>query len=159
MAENKKSFLLYCDYIDLIKKLPDEKAGQLFKLIMDYVNDNNPVVDDMLLDIDFEPIKKQLKRDLSKYEDIKKKRSEAGKRSAAKRAKTNTTSVESDEQNSTNPTVTDNVIDSDTVTDNVIDSDIKKSNLKMVIITEHIGTDDKMIDLILERAREVEIAY
>jgi len=27
-----------------------------------------------------------------------------------------------------------------------------------VFITEHIGTDEKMIDLILERAREVEHA-
>ena len=35
---------------------------------------------------------------------------------------------------------------------------IEKSNLKNVLITEHIGTDEKMIDLILERAREVEHA-
>ncbi len=35
---------------------------------------------------------------------------------------------------------------------------IEKSDLKKVLITEHIGTDEKMIDLILERAREVEHA-
>ena len=35
---------------------------------------------------------------------------------------------------------------------------IKKSGLKNVFITEHIGTDEKMIDLIIERAREVEDA-
>ena len=35
---------------------------------------------------------------------------------------------------------------------------IEKSNLKNVLITEHIGTDEKMIDLIIERAREVENA-
>ena len=35
---------------------------------------------------------------------------------------------------------------------------IEKSNLKNVLITEHIGTDEKMIDLIIERAREVEDA-
>jgi len=35
---------------------------------------------------------------------------------------------------------------------------IEKSNLKKVLITEHIGTDEKIIDLILERAREVEHA-
>ncbi len=35
---------------------------------------------------------------------------------------------------------------------------IEKSNLKKVFITEHIGTDEKMIDLILERAGEVEHA-
>jgi sirohydrochlorin ferrochelatase len=35
---------------------------------------------------------------------------------------------------------------------------IENSDLKNVLITEHIGTDDKMIDLIIERAREVENA-
>ena len=35
---------------------------------------------------------------------------------------------------------------------------IEKSHLKKVLTTEHIGTDEKMIDLILERAREVEHA-
>jgi len=35
---------------------------------------------------------------------------------------------------------------------------IEKSNLKKVLITEHIGTDEKMIDLIIERAREAENA-
>jgi len=35
---------------------------------------------------------------------------------------------------------------------------IEISDLKKVLITEHIGTDEKMIDLILERAREVEHA-
>jgi len=35
---------------------------------------------------------------------------------------------------------------------------IEKSNLKKVLITEHIGTDEKIIDLILERAKEVEHA-
>src|SRR5574338_362493 len=35
---------------------------------------------------------------------------------------------------------------------------LEKSKLKKTIITEHIGTDDKMIDFVLERAREVENA-
>lgn len=35
---------------------------------------------------------------------------------------------------------------------------IEKSNLKNVLITEHLGTDNKMIELIIERAREVEDA-
>ncbi|MEM2160904.1 MAG: CbiX/SirB N-terminal domain-containing protein [Candidatus Nitrosotenuis sp.] len=35
---------------------------------------------------------------------------------------------------------------------------LEQSNLKKTIITEHIGTDDKMIDFVLERAREVENA-
>jgi len=35
---------------------------------------------------------------------------------------------------------------------------LEKSNLKKVCITKHLGTDEKMIDLIVERAREVENA-
>ena len=35
---------------------------------------------------------------------------------------------------------------------------LEKSSLKNVFITKHLGTDEKMIDLIIERAKEVEIA-
>lgn len=35
---------------------------------------------------------------------------------------------------------------------------IENSSLKKICITEHIGTDEKMIDLVIERAREVENA-
>lgn len=35
---------------------------------------------------------------------------------------------------------------------------IKKSNLKKILITEHIGTDERMIDFIMQRAKEVENA-
>jgi len=70
MAENKKSFLLYCDLIHMVKKLPDEKAGELFKHILSYVNDEHPVSDDLIINISFEPIKQQLKRDLVKFENV-----------------------------------------------------------------------------------------
>ncbi len=35
---------------------------------------------------------------------------------------------------------------------------LEKTSLKKVLITKHIGTDEKMIDLIIERAKEVENA-
>ena len=68
--EGKKSFLLYCDQIGLFEQLPDEQAGKLIKLIFSYVNDQNPVMDDLLLKVAFEPIKLQLKRDLSNWNNI-----------------------------------------------------------------------------------------
>ena len=71
MAENKKSFLLYCDIIHTINKMPDDKAGELFKHILRYVNDEDPSTDDLIINLTFEPIKQQLKRDLSKYEGIR----------------------------------------------------------------------------------------
>jgi len=68
MAENKKSFILYCDIIHTIEKLDDVDAGKLFKHVLRYVNDMNPETDHLITQIAFEPIKQQLKRDLVKYE-------------------------------------------------------------------------------------------
>lgn len=116
MAEDKKSFVAYSDWKTQFDLLSDEEAGKLIKHIFSYVNDENPVFEkeDRLIAISFEPIKNQLKRDLKKYEAIKKKRSEAGKRSAEIRASnviqyaTNSTSVDTCQQSSTNSTVNDN---------------------------------------------------
>ncbi len=68
-AKDKKSFILYCDQQGLFNKLPDEIAGKLIKHIFAYVNDEDPIASDLLLEIAFEPIKLQLKRDLRKYDD------------------------------------------------------------------------------------------
>lgn len=72
MAENKKSFLLYCDLIHTVEQLTNEQAGDLFKHILRYVNDQDPQTDNVITRIAFEPIKQSLKRDLQKYEDIRK---------------------------------------------------------------------------------------
>ena len=87
MAENKKGFLLYCDLLHTVKKLNDEQAGKLFKHVLEYVNDLNPETEDILLQVCFEPIKQNLKRDLRKYESTCVKRSEAGKKGMEKRWK------------------------------------------------------------------------
>jgi len=68
MAKNKKSFVLYCDLIHTIEKLSNEQAGELFKHILRYVNDKDPEPKDVVIDLVFEPIKQQLKRDLKTYE-------------------------------------------------------------------------------------------
>jgi hypothetical protein len=85
MAENKKSFLLYCDQIGLFRQLPDELAGKLIKHIFSYVNDENPETDDLLINIAFEPIKTQLKRDLKEWEKSLETKSESGKLGNLKR--------------------------------------------------------------------------
>lgn len=71
MAENKKSFLLYCDLIHTVSKMPKDKAGELFMHILQYVNDENPITEDLIIQLTFEPIKQSLKRDLEKYEKIR----------------------------------------------------------------------------------------
>jgi len=78
--QGKKSFILYADLIHTVTKMPDEKAGQLLKIILEYVNDNDPSTDDLLLQIAFEPIKQQLKRDLVNWREFRNKQSENGKK-------------------------------------------------------------------------------
>lgn len=137
MAEDKKSFVAYADWQSQFNLLSDDEAGRLIKHLFSYVNDESPEfsASDRLLIMAFEPIKNQLKRDLKKYETIKKRRSEAGKKSAEIRAKsvdqesTNLTSDDFVKQESTNPTVNDTVNGTDTVnvngTDTVTDNDLK----------------------------------
>ena len=87
MAKDKKSFLLYTDLKHTVKQLPDDVAGRLFKHLLSYVNDENPVTDELLVNISFEPIKQGLKRDLKKWEETKDQKSEAGLKSAFNKAK------------------------------------------------------------------------
>lgn len=159
MAENKKGFVLYADVWKTVSKLPNEKAGELFKHLLMYVNDEDPQTDDILIEIAFEPIKQQLKRDLEKWETIKGKRSDAGKKSAelrklkSEQKATNPTSVESVEQDSTNPTVNDNVNvtvnvnDTVKVKDNVIKNNIIERENKFRLQSKEFNQyDSKMID-------------
>lgn len=92
MAENKKSFILYCDQKGVWDKLNNEQAGKLIKHIIAYVNNENPVTDDFITELAFEPIKQHLKRDLKKWETQYDQRVEAGRKSAEVR-KRNSTSV------------------------------------------------------------------
>ncbi len=88
MAKDKKGFILYADQKAIFEQLPNDKAGELIKFIFSYVNDENPVTDDLIIKLGFTPIQQQLKRDLVKYEETKEKRSEAGKAGANKRWQT-----------------------------------------------------------------------
>tara|TARA_R110000868_G_scaffold120421_3_gene319540 strand:- start:780 stop:1460 length:681 start_codon:yes stop_codon:yes gene_type:complete len=140
MAENKKSFVLYVDIIHTFEELTDEEAGKLIKHILKYVNDLNPIAEDKITKIAFEPIKQQLKRDLRKYETIIEKRSAAGKKSAELRNNKSQqvlTSVNTINLCSTNPT--------DSVNDNVNVNEINN-----ISITQAKAGDidfDKFINL------------
>jgi hypothetical protein len=140
MAENKKSFVLYSDSQGLINQLPDDVAGRLLKHIYAYVNDENPTTDELLLNIAFEPIKMQLKRDLIKYEKKREQWSEAGKKSAEQRALT-----KSNESQRTLTNV-DSVATVSTVNDNV--------NVNVNVISKDINIPTW--DLFLEYGKEKE---
>jgi predicted RNA-binding protein with RPS1 domain len=87
MAKDKKTIVIYADYLATFDKLTDEEAGRLIKHLLRYVNDLNPESDRMT-QLLFEPMRQQLKRDLEKWEQVKGKRSESGKAGANKRWQT-----------------------------------------------------------------------
>ena len=135
MAKDKKSFILYSDAIHTVEKLSDTDAGQLLKHLLRYVNDQNPTTDNPLVEIAFEPIKQQLKRDLVKFEDVKVKRSEAGKAGATKRWQ-DIANANKGIQTIANIAVNDNV--------NVISKDINKRKQEFALkLTSFVDTYGK----------------
>jgi len=79
MGTDKKSFILYADQKGLFDKLPDEIAGKLIKHVFAYMDGDEPETDDLLIQIAFEPIKMQLKRDADKWNDTKEQKAKSGR--------------------------------------------------------------------------------
>ena len=75
----RDSFILYTEQKEVVDKLTDEQAGKIFKAIYEYVQTDKMPELDSLLDIIIIPFKQSLDRNTEKWEEIKKKRSEAGK--------------------------------------------------------------------------------
>jgi hypothetical protein len=142
--DNKKSFLLYTDCEERVSMLSNVEAGILYKAIIAYaargekLNTSNlpqeetGVINARLIEFAFKGYKAQLDRDREKYNTIKQRRSEAGKKhhgnqySNLEQNGTNGTNVPNLEQNGTNGT--DSVSDSVNVNDSV--SDIQKEKNK-----------------------------
>ncbi len=138
MAQDKKSFVLYCDWSEIFEQLTDDQAGKLIKHTFRYVNDEDPEIDDPLINMAFTSIKQQLKRDLVKYEGIREKRrisgSKGGVNSGISRSKKQKkASASNSKQTQANEAVSVNVNDTVTVNENVTDikqgkDDDKKSS-------------------------------
>tara|TARA_R110000822_G_scaffold47155_4_gene125263 strand:+ start:78 stop:743 length:666 start_codon:yes stop_codon:yes gene_type:complete len=125
MANGKKSFLLYVDIIHSVNILDNEEAGQLFKHILDYVNDKNPILEDRLLQATFEPIRQSLKRDLEKYDkrvDVARHNGEKGGRPRKAEITQKSQSVKNKPKKpvSVSVSVSDSVSVNDSVSDSVI---------------------------------------
>ncbi len=85
MAKDKQGFILYTDLHSTVKSLKDVEAGKLFKHILAYVNDLEPKSNDRIVNLVFEPIRLQLKRDLAKWENQLSRKSEGAKKANLKR--------------------------------------------------------------------------
>lgn len=133
MADGKKSFVLYCDMIHTVDLLEDALAGKLLKHLLRYVNDENPETDDLLLKIAFEPLKRQLKRDLKDWEDTRSERVKSGRKGGInsgksrkkKQNKPNEANASKTKQTQANEAVSVNVNVTDTVN---VNGDIHKNN-------------------------------
>jgi len=116
MAKDKKSFILYTDQSGVFNQLPDEIAGKLIKHIFAYVNDENPISEDLIINIAFEPIKQSLKRDLKRYEEYVEKQSVNGAKGGRPKKPTKTQITQAFFEK---PKKADSVSVSDSVNDNV----------------------------------------
>lgn len=145
----KNSFILYYDQGEILEKLSDEEAGKLIKKVFQYAKTREEPELKNVLGIAFIPFKQAIDRNTEKWEEIKKKRSYAGKISAEKKKQesTKSTSVNTLQQNATNSThdnttkqiqqkstnATDNVSVNVNVNDNV---NVNVNNIKKEINKE-----------------------
>ena len=151
MAQGKTSFILYADLLHTVSKLPDDQAGKLFKTILQYVNDQDPQVEDLLLSVVFEPIKQQLKRDLKEWEQKKAQRSIAGAKggqASASKRKQNQANVEIVDEGQANQAVNvnDNVTVNVNVNDTVNDNVTVNENINVVVEEEFIQLRQQVIE-------------
>lgn len=85
MAQGKKTFIFYTDWVNMVREMPDKDAGQLLKHVLAYVNDEHPESDNILVKMAFGHMEPLLKRDLKKWEGTLKEKSNAGQLGNLKR--------------------------------------------------------------------------
>ena len=141
MAEGKKSFVFYSEWIENFTELTDLEAGKLIKHILLYVNDENPDTDDRYVKLAFLPIKQALKRDLKKYEVYCDKQKINGRKGGAKKgnqnAKKTTQTTQTTQRLKKQPKQADNVNVNDN--DNVSLTEIGEKEVKTLdVIYEEV---------------------
>jgi hypothetical protein len=135
MSDNKKSFILYTDLKSVVEKLITKdredgtnNTGELFYHILKYVNDEDPKPSNFIIEMAFESIKLQLKRDLIKYEEIKEKNRQNALSRWSKARKKDSKDMQS--YATANDRIIRNANDADNGIDNEIDNDIKDNIIK-----------------------------
>ena len=84
---DKKSFIVYHDNALQFDQLDDERLGKLFRAMYRYAADHEmPVFEDPLLQMAFSFVSGQMDRDAEKYEEICRRRSEAGRKGGRPKA-------------------------------------------------------------------------
>lgn len=134
----KNSFVLYTEQKAIFDKLSDEQAGKLIKSIYEYVEKGKIDNIDEITNIIITPFITVLDKDMQKYEDIKKKRAEAGAK-GVKQKLANQANAKSVKQKLANQAVYDN----EYVNDNEYVSIKEKENIKEKALSEtKVSTSD-----------------
>lgn len=116
---SRKSFVLYTEWENTFNRLSNELAGELIKVIFDYVRTGEiPQIDNAVVDGVFSAFQTSIDRNISKYDAAIEQRKEAGKRSAEKRKRDATTVDESKRD----ATTVESRLRTSTVSDSVSDS-------------------------------------
>ena len=116
---SRKSFVLYTEWENTFNRLSNELAGELIKVIFDYVRTGEiPQIDNAVVDGVFSAFQPSIDRNISKYDAAIEQRKEAGKRSAEKRKRYATTVDESKRD----ATTVESRLRTSTVSDSVSDS-------------------------------------
>lgn len=165
----RETVLLFTSLKEPVDALTDEQAGQLFKAILSYQM-GEAVSLDGLLNVVFLQIKQQLDYNNDKYNEMCKKRSDAGKKGMQarwKKADNNDSDVITNDNNAisvitsdnkNNYNDNDNVNDTDTDNDNENDNDnvIKKEKKHIYGEYKHVRLTDKERDQLFNDYGEAE---
>ena len=126
--------MFYCDWKETFDALPNDKAGELIKHILSYVNDENPESKDILINAVFANIKATLKRDLKKWEQKSNKNRESANMRWQKENANECERINEDAKNADR----DKVTVTDTVIDKVIVNVKEKVNKKEVNFSQEV---------------------
>ena len=99
MNNTKNSFILYKSYFDILKDLPDEDAGVLFKAILKYQSEGEISQLSPSLALAFKFIKNQFDLDDLKYNEFIEKQSANGKKGGRPKIKSIEEEIETSEAN------------------------------------------------------------
>lgn len=131
----KKSFIVYQNWAEIIKRLPVKDAGELIQAICNHATGTESEITNPVIEAIYEgQIKPQMDADADKYAETVERRTEAGKKGGSQRwqnskCKAKDSKCYKDDgktKQNIADTVTDTDTDTDTVTDTVSPSEINK---------------------------------
>lgn len=163
MINNKKSFVLYHDYRDVINELSLEEKGELLDLIFNFTDDYNEdiLIENKLLKCVFLPIKNQLLRDKEKYESVVEFRKLAGSKGGIAKVANATIATKKVAKGSKAKKGIANVADTVTVNDTEICNMLNDNGSVNDIFNEQDFTNDEItqINKFLKYKKEKKQSY